>query len=207
MPDKPYWANDCLRGICFWLGHRYANYPFYHLGEAAIVGELCNLLNARLKRNERLLCEVYYKNMGLQLGESRADLVIIDSEGSTKRGDDVTKHLKCVIEVKRAENDDTMLRRDLYRLKLLQAALKDKIEAIGFYLLIVSQRSRPSGLFVTEEGYGYNQPQSLKYDDKETGEVHTISYRTPCVSKASSTFQDSAIESAYYSVLVEVLNS
>lgn len=89
----PYWAEDVLQGIAFWIGHRRTYYRYHPLTEGAITAELCNLLNAKLRNGEQLTCEVMYRKLikktGTKWGDERVDLLIEQSRNcvSSKDGD------------------------------------------------------------------------------------------------------------------------
>lgn len=78
--ELPKWLIPPLQGLAFWIGHRHSLFKGYHLLEAALVAESCNLIQANLPKNELILVpECLYKNL-LPVGTSdtegkiRADL-------------------------------------------------------------------------------------------------------------------------------------
>ncbi|MEI7905324.1 MAG: hypothetical protein WCI43_07920 [Candidatus Firestonebacteria bacterium] len=105
----PKWVESTLQGLAFWIGHRRALYHDHALPEGALVAEACNLLQANLESNKRLLCECAYKRLiapgssavGLNRN-ARADLVIIDMEDrkKIKESSNLSELVRMVIEVK-----------------------------------------------------------------------------------------------------------
>src|SRR5262245_31830976 len=108
LPERPRWVEQALQGLAFWIGHRQAMFPNYPLAEAALVAELCNLMQANRPPNQILRCEQQYKYL-LRQDSQRvllADLCRADLVVARKGFDDAPlwgrlDFLDIVIEVKR----------------------------------------------------------------------------------------------------------
>ena len=147
--DWPYWVENALQGITYWIGHRRCMYKDYPLTEGAIVAELCNLIHAKLDSHQHLKCEVPLKTLlggyekpTVLLERSRADLVVTEGEAGTEGKP------RFVIEVKRATASKAEIDKDLGRLW----KAKKKNPAIRAFLFIISEAKRHKR-FVNDEGH------------------------------------------------------
>lgn len=141
----PRWLASAAQGITYWIGHRRSMYYQHDLTEGAIVGELCNLIQANLKDTEELHCEKPFTKLvkdlrlGQNWGAERVDLVVVGAGG---RSDYVA-----AIEVKRANSSRSLIVQDLRKL----AFLKKLRPTMRTFLVLVSQGKRPK-LFVNDKG-------------------------------------------------------
>ncbi|EHN68521.1 hypothetical protein [Aliivibrio fischeri] len=193
--SKPYWSNDSLVGLCYWLGYQYSYYPHYHYREAAIVGEFCKLVNAHLKYNDCLVNEVLFSRLGIpNMSKKRLDLVIVDGSKTAKPN---ANNVKSVVEVKYCSKttDLNTLKDDLVRLHVV----KQYNNNIGCFFMVYSQRQRPHSMFVTQKGNAVGK-RSITHNGV------TLTYHVRVVKKVTSTFAKSAVDSSYYALLVEVVN-
>ncbi|RZP54028.1 hypothetical protein D8T48_21250 [Vibrio vulnificus] len=198
----PNWTNDVLQGLCYWVGHRYSYYFDYPLGESALVGELCNLLSAKITSDQKLLSEVMRKNLGVKTKDStRCDLVIVN-KAAGGRDDDVSNDVITALEIKRACAGDNKFIEDLYRQHEFLKAQSNLGSQAQAFLIVVSQRERPS-IFVTEQGCAVKREKTCEYDDGNS--IHTVKYHVRRVCKATNSFGDQAPERAYYAVMIEVV--
>lgn len=62
-PKLPYWMDNLLQGLAFFIAYKNRSYWNYSINEGTIVDELCTLLNANLKNGESINREFYYKNI------------------------------------------------------------------------------------------------------------------------------------------------
>ncbi len=152
LPELPTSIKKASHGVCYWIGHRRSMYRYHPLTEGAIVAELCNLINANIRGEFVINCEVMF---GALLDSSdiaapltargKADLVIYshkkNSQGMYK------KSPKCVIEIKRGSSSNESINDDLRRLEVVNSALP-KARTM---LIVVSEASRPNR-FVNKNG-------------------------------------------------------
>lgn len=196
--EIPCWTDDVLQALCYWIGHRYSYYSDYPLGEAALVGELCNILSSKISEEYRLLSEVMHSKLGIENGgRNRCDLVIVNKRRINREAD-VSKFVMYAIEVKRYISGVEKLNEDLYRLKQI-LEIQRKLNRNGrVFLIVISQRKRPSE-YVTEKGNAKKSLQSCRYDENE------IKFYVRRTCKAVNSFSRNAVNSAYYSILIEVV--
>lgn len=176
----PKWAEPLLQGVAYWMGYKGQLYWGYPLSEGAIVGESVSFINGNLRPDEKLECEVMYRNLGLvNAGQTRADLVI-------SSGNDI----KTVIEVKRAVAADHLVKDDLERLCKYHS---HNVNARCF-LLLVSQNAMPKVYIDANKG------------EAQRGNIITTDYtakvRRAC--KATGTFKKKTTGS--YACLIEVVS-
>lgn len=124
MPDRPKFLENALQGLAFWIGHRHAFFRHYPLTEGALVGEMCNLIQANLSDSLILVPECQYSRLvpidikidGMsQLSPS--DLVILAKDASDNRDDGpLYPFVHFVIEVKRGLATKSEIDNDLKRL-------------------------------------------------------------------------------------------
>ncbi|WP_323772662.1 hypothetical protein [Alcanivorax sp.] len=192
LKPLPNWMRPTLQGVTFWIGHRREFFRGHPLGEASIVAEVCNLIQANLhdKRARKLVCEVMFseflpgkERQSILTERARADLVVYKVEGKGKR---IPKH---IVEVKRASASKKSIRNDLDRL----IAVKNELPEVRAYLMVISEKGRPDN-FVNEKGRAITGKQKTK-----GGFYHV---RRVC--KASSSF--SRKESAHYACVLEVFS-
>jgi hypothetical protein len=182
----PSWLENALQGITFWIGHRRAVYRHHELTEGAIVGELSNLIQANLRDQLRLSCEVDYTSLwtdgviGSNLKGKRADLVVYD-KSTNKKGEEFL-----VIEVKRSTASKAHINHDLARL----SDFKLKNRGVHTFLIIVSQARKPRR-FVSPTGRA------------KQIQVEGVRARVRRVCSASSSLKRG--DSSHYAVAVEVL--
>ena len=202
MMNLPNWTNSVLQGLCYWVGHRYSYYHGYPLGESALVGELCNLLCAKIPSEQKLLSEVLRKNLGVQSGgKTRCDLVIVNKSAG-KRDEDVSNGVIMALEIKRACAGDNKFNEDLYRQSEFLQAQNTLGNSAQAFLIVVSQRERPD-TFVNENGCAFKGEKKCTFDDGSN--KHIVKYHVRRVCKASNSFGDKAPETACYSVMIEVV--
>jgi hypothetical protein len=152
LPKRQKWLEKALQGLVFWMGHRHSLFSGYPLTEGALVAEACNLIQANLPHNLILLPECMYKHLvphGIQIenvtGQSRADLVLCDVAAKPiGREDNVSGHVRFVIEVKRGSAPNSEINSDFLRLHNYLAAAQNGARA---FLFVVSESSAP-GRFV-----------------------------------------------------------
>ena len=184
----PRWLNMALRGVVCWIGWSRSFYQKRNFVEGAIVAEICKIIDAKLRDNQKLISEMLYKDIdsNFPIGKStRADLAILKSVDNDQK---VTH----VIEVKRNSSSEIM--KDIVRLgelKILQPQLKT-------YLIVISENKRPKK-FVTEYGTEVNKEFEIKKNQKK------YSYKVRKVVKMSHYF--SIKEKAHYACVLEVLKT
>lgn len=154
LPDRQKWLEHALQGLAFWIGHRHSLFNGYPLVEGALVAEACNLIHANLPKDLILLPECLYRNLvpegsGLVgvTGQSRADLVIC-SRGAAElgRNENISEHIRFVIEVKRASAPKAEIDADLLRLHNFLSVAPAGARALMF---VVSESKAPTR-FVSE---------------------------------------------------------
>jgi len=196
--DRLYWLETALQGLCFWIGHRHALFRDYPLTEGALVGELCNLIQANKPDYLTLFPEKMYKAFipksaitGDWPGLTRADLILCSkSYRQSEQKADLSQAVRFVIEVKRAVANQALILDDLKRLaKYLSVAGSGKR---GF--LVVIGESGPPEKFVTVNGNA--RREKPKIDDTDA------CYQVRRVLKAASSFNGQS--SAHYACLIEV---
>ncbi len=179
----PKWAEAAFQGLAFWIGHRRAYYRHHDLGESAVVGELCNLINANMESTEYLHCEVQYADLLARRASkrplgTRADLVV----GGKEKWD-----ARCVIEVKRSSSPTGLIDEDLVRLQ----GLKRAQPSIRAFLVVVSEGSRPRR-YVSDKGV---------FDLKFSGQGG-VEFSIRRAWKASASFKN--VGAAHYVCVLEV---
>jgi len=196
MNDRlPNWTEELLTGLAFWVGYKRQYYRHYPLSEGAIVAESLSLLNAKIS-SQKLLPEVQYKNLcpvdnSNNFNLERADIVITNTK--SKKNEDLSGDIDCVIEVKRYSAGEILIERDLERLaKLLYYSNKHKIRC---FLIVVAQNKKPKK-FITGKGNAEkkNLPLSFGYE---------ASVRRVC--KATASFGKNSMKHANYAYLIEVM--
>lgn len=156
--DWPFWAQQALQGVTYWIGHRRCLYRHYPLAEAALVAEICNLIHGNLPDDLMLNCEVQYEKLlpgtahpGVLTQRARADLVI--SEKAAKLREPSPKF---VIEVKRASAPKGQIDADLKRL----AAVRCRHGEIRAFMFVISEANIPRQ-FVNENGVSRKGKQTI----------------------------------------------
>ena len=189
---RPFWAEQALQGITYWIGHRRCLYRHYPLAEGALVAEVCNLIQANLKGPFILRCEVRYEELlpgiaksGILTQKARADLVIVEKP----KGRDKPSP-KFIIEVKRATASKGQIDNDLQRL----AAVRNHHRAIRAFLFIIAEAKRPNR-FVNKQG----ATRKERYSIPNCPQNHFRVRRTCKAIHASK-----AISTAQYACLLEV---
>lgn len=199
MPERPVFLEKAMQGLAFWMGHRSALFSGYPLPEAALVAEMCNLIQANLKSDQRLCPEVLYRRLvstdgATVYGQARADLVIIPSTAPDPYQNDVRDAVQFIFEVKRAGSAPQSIDEDLRRLHTFK--LHGRADARAF--LIVASEGQLPGRFVDEKK-GQSLPDT--HEIPETGGCYHVR-RTV---KAAASFQKK--KNAHYVCIVEVFTS
>lgn len=193
----PGWAEPMLQGLAFWTGYNRSRYHGYMLGESAFVAEAGRLLDANLEDDTELCMEVQYRELlptgaapCRAVGRNRADLVVVKKQVPSKNRPALAKHVRSVIEVKRASAPTAEVTADLQR-------LFDWVVAVGSparaFLLVASEGKEPRQ-FVKN---GLAIPGTRGVPDRDGA------YRVRRVCKAARSFRRPG--SAHYAVLVEVV--
>jgi hypothetical protein len=153
MPDRPRFLETALQGLAFWIGHRQAVFPFYPLAEAALVAEMCNLIQANLSDTLSLRPEYLYRDLvppdrrDRFDGLTRADLVITTKlPDQPARGANLAEHVQFVMEVKRSAAGKGLIDEDLRKLHRFLEATPTQARA----LLIVTSESKAPDRFVED---------------------------------------------------------
>jgi hypothetical protein len=190
---QPDWLTKGLQGVAFWIGHRQSLYSGYPLTEAAIVTEVCNLIQANLGDGYRLRCEVPFSKFidedvrpSLVTERARVDLIV--AERVTRDGKKALK-IKYLIEVKRASAPKGQIDADLRRL----AAVKKIKPHYRALLFVISEGTIPTR-FVTKRGMSLLGKKEIPDSDGF--------YRVLKTFKAARFF--SKRDTAHYACLVEV---
>ncbi len=196
LPKRLKWLEHALQGLAFWIGHRHSLFNSYPLTEGSLIAEGCNLIQANLPNEFILLPECLYRNLIPQgadltasVGQSRADLVICSIGGKDiGREGNVSKHVRFVIEVKRASTPPQEVDVDFRRLHNFLTVHK-KARA---FLIVVSESKAPSRFVVSGKSKLGSQP------------IHGTSghYHVRRTVKATASF--SGQETAHYVCLIEV---
>ncbi|HVK41186.1 MAG TPA: hypothetical protein VM471_01800 [Phenylobacterium sp.] len=163
------------------------------MAEAALVAELCNLVQAHLpKKEQQLRCEVQYSELNVHsdvMGPlARMDLLI--SSRPTPPDDRFKPRI--AIEVKRYGAPKKLIAADLQRL----AALKTAKPNMRAFLVVVAEASLPKE-FVNTDGEAISKYVAIP--DTE------LFHKVRRVLKASPTFRKEQIGVAQYVCLIEVL--
>jgi hypothetical protein len=199
-PPHIAWMETALQGLAFWIGHRRALFRHYPLPEGALVAEACNLLQANKPDDLVLKPECMYKNL-VSTGrlpkdisrQARADLVVCNTGvRQADRGQNISAHVRFVLEVKRGDAPKHLINEDLRR---LQSFLRASPPDVRAFLLIASEANSPK-MFV-KDGKSIRRKVPI---DGSPG--HFMVRRTL---KASSSFSSKA--SAHYVCLLEVFAS
>lgn len=196
--ERPKWAEITLQGLAFWIGHRHSLYPHYPLPEGALVAEACNLIQANLGSDQMLLCERTYRTLlphpspsQILSSQMRADLTIATLGARQKdRADNVSKHVRYIIEVKRGNSTWTEIQQDLKR--LFEARRLSSAQVRCFLFVICERYRRPE--LITKEGQSDLAEQAIN------GVNGLFKVRRTC--KAAASFGNR--ETAHYACLVEV---
>lgn len=196
-PPHIAWMETALQGLAFWIGHRRALFRHYPLPEGALVAEACNLFQTNKTDDLVLKPECMYKNL-VPTGclpkeisrQARADLVVCDLDArQADRSQNISAHVRFVLEVKRADAPKHLINEDLRR---LQGFLRASSPEVRAFLLIASEANSPK-MFV-KDGKAIRGKVPI---DGSPG--HFIVRRAL---KASGSFSSKA--SAHYVCLVEV---
>jgi len=196
-PPHIAWMETALQGLAFWIGHRRAMFRHYPLPEGALVAEACNLLQANKPDSVVLIPERMYRNLVTTgklpediSSQARADLVVCDLDArQADRNQNISNYVKFVLEVKRGDATERLIKEDLRRLQsFLQASPSD----VRAFLLVASEARTP-GMFV-KNGQSIRRRVSI---DGTTG--YFMVRRTL---KAAGSFSKQS--SANYVCLVEV---
>jgi len=192
---SPFWAQQSLQGITYWIGHRRCLYRHYPLAEGALVAEICNLIHANLRNRSSLRCEVRYEDLlpgiaksGILTAKARADLVVMQ-----KPEDGGTAVPKFVIEVKRASAARSQIDNDLQRL----AEVRNRHPKIRAFMFLVAEATRPTR-FVSDDGTSITGQQPIEGYDKNH-------YRVIRTWKALHAKKN--LDRAQYACLVEVFRN
>ena len=196
MPERPQFLERALQGLAFWMGHRQSLFWRYPLAEAALVAEMCNLIQANLSDSLALWPEYLYRNLVPADRRddfealTRADLVVSSSRpAQAKRGTDLSQLVQFVMEVKRAAAGKSLIDEDLRKLHAFLGATPT--HARGF--LVVTSEAKAPTRFVE--------------DGKSRLHSHDIPGCTGCFHvrrtvKAAASFSNK--ETAHYVCLIEV---
>lgn len=205
MEKRLWWGENALQGLAHWIGYRKALYEGYHLLEAALVAELCGLVQARRPRKHHLGCELTYSTFlnfpdptGTLGNSSRVDLALSGSKLVNDNESEFLKNIHIIIEVKRAEANPDLIWKDLRR---LYAALKlQKKKGMRAFLFLVSQGKRPEA-FVDNDGWSKREVDAIKPEAKKKP-IETGWYKVRRTCK--SMIEPGAIETANYACMIEV---
>ncbi len=208
VQPEPAWASEVLQGLAYWIGYSRAYYRHYHLLEAAITAELCNLLNAKINsggENLYLCAEVPYRKLLSKKNQRsddnrRLDLLITSKpEKNCANSDNFSKTGKIAIEVKRGDAPKSEITRDLRRL----AELKSANSNLRTFLIIAGESKLPKQYAwfnrpKMKKGLQANRSvQSLPNSEKQPA----IEFKVRRVCKAMAT---TAPKSLHTAMLVEV---
>ena len=198
MPERPQFLERALQGLAFWMGHRSALFSEYPLPEAALVSEMCNLIQANLSGEQRLCPEVLYRRIvdikGTVITKgARADLVIMDASAPDPYEQDIHHAVQFVFEVKRAASTVAAINEDLQRLYAFKKNCANKARA---FLIIASEKKLPTRFVDEKSGQSRLRSHSIP---KTSGCYHVR--RTV---KAAASFE--RIENANYVCIVEVFD-
>ncbi len=118
--------NAC-RGLAFWIGYRRSIYNLYHIPEAAVVTEFCNLLSAHLGNDKFLFPEQMYKKLTDQpdIRQIRCDVAVFRKIEKVKLEDRAPEQVEYVVEVKRYDSSDNAIQEDIRRLGTYLASKPD----------------------------------------------------------------------------------
>lgn len=188
--------ENAMQGLAFWIGYSRSYYRNYRLSEAALISELCSLIQAQIPNNLKLYPEVMYtrliKSKSNYLSDkSRADLVILDGDHLDPYKNDVSKNIKYIFEVKRSGVSVEDINHDLRRLFDFKKLCKTNARA---FLIIASEANIPHEFFNVDTG----KSQDKEFKIPETNGV----YRVRRTTKASASFEKT--EMAHYVSICEV---
>ena len=164
-----------------------------------MVAETCNLIQANLPPDIILLPERMYKNLvpvsnqtNHDFGQTRADLVLCAKAAkSIESGDDISPHVKFVIEFKRGSAPIAEINADLKR---LHNFLETSIPDARAFLFVVLEGSKHSD-FARKDGTGKRHKQTI-FDGK-------VSYHIRRTVKAAASFK--GMNTAHYVHIIEVI--
>ena len=188
----PYWADNLLQGLVFYIGYKSKMYWNYDIMEGTIADEMCVLLNANFHKGEKALREVKYREIHQQENPdaTRCDIVIAQPFNLNDE-EQLTKNISAIIEIKRYKKDnDKLIMNDLNR--VLKAVIEN--QAIRGFVIVVAQHRRPHN-FVNEEGSANRKKFNLDND------LGIAKVRRVC--KAATSYKKK--ESASYACLIEVI--
>ncbi len=195
MEKIPYWCEDTLQGLSYWIGYKRSFFRHQPYSEGALVAEACNLIQSKLSKSEHLFCEVGYRYLLPPSSEAikgknytRADLVITTSDVSSINKN-IRSKTKAIIEVKRAKAGAGLINKDLKRLHDCLSQNDD----IRAFLIIVSEKHLPNR-FVTEAGVAVNGKKKIPGSEGF--------HRVRRVCKAAGSF--TRRKSVHYSCLIEL---
>jgi len=200
--DRQQWLIDALQGLAFWMGYRQKLFNGYPLSEAAIVSELCHLIQTNKPDCLKLQPERMYKDLvSLESGkkkpndtwgQTRADLVLCGKESKAKgRKDNISDSVRLVIEVKRGSASKQDIEEDLRR---LHKFLKAHHSGARAFLFVLSEGRVPNGEFVKDGKAWRGKPPITGCDGGF--------YQVRRVLKATLSFKGK--ENAHYACLAEV---
>jgi len=198
MPERPTFLEKAMQGLAFWIGHRSALFSDYPLPEAALVAEMCNLIQANLDNDQRLCPEVLYRrivsNKGTILSDqARADLVIVSSDAPDPYKHDVKDAVQFVFEVKRASSTQQSINEDLRRLYSFKEQCQTEARA---FLIVASERKLPERFVDEKKG----KSRLHSHEIPET----TGCYHVRRTVKAAASFERK--ETAHFVCIVEVFD-
>lgn len=153
MPERPAFLEKAMQGLAFWIGHRSALFNDYPLPEAALVAEMCSLIQANLDNEQRLCPEVLYRNIvniehaDHLTDQARADLVVVPFSAADPYKHDVKDTVQFVFEVKRASSTRQLVDEDLRRLYSFKEQCQTQARA---FLIVASEGNLPKR-FVDEK--------------------------------------------------------
>lgn len=197
MPDRPTFLEDALQGLAFWIGHRRAYYRDYPLAEAALVSEACNLIQAKIDREQILRPEVMYRRLANtskspELADlCRVDLAILDSKSPNPYKANAWDAVQFVIEVKRASANEALVNKDLKRLLYFKQVCRPEARA---FLIIASESDLPERFVDPDQGISRLHPHPIPDSDGVYHVRRTV--------KAASSFEKKT--SAHYVCICEV---
>lgn len=198
MPERLDFLEKSMQGLAFWIGCRTALFGSYPLPEAALVAEMCNLIQANLDKSQRLCPEVLYRRIvdikGTNItNQARADLVILPVGTLDPYLHDVKDAVQFIFEIKRASSTKQSIDEDLRRLYTFKKQCQTKARA---FLIIASEGKLPE-----------------RFVDKQKGNSRLHSHEIPKTEgcyhvrrtvKAAASFERK--ETAHFVCIVEVFD-
>ena len=198
MPEKPAFLERAMQGLAFWIGHRSALFNNYPLPEAALVAEMCNLIQANLDKTQKLCPEILYRRIvnnqeEILTDQARADLIILPTEAPDPYKNDVSDAVQFVFEIKRASSSKQSIDDDLRRLYAFKQQCQTQARA---FLIIASEGKLPERFVDKHKG----KSRLHSHEIPETAGCYHVR-RTV---KAAASFERK--ETAHYVCIVEIFD-